>query len=89
MGNRFATFWALFICGAYFAFFLAPEARAGALGADVNADVDAFGHSQMDSGSLLAFSQKTRFMPCRYSTRRQAIMPATGTTWLSSINPPR
>jgi len=35
-----------------------PGAYAGALGADVNADVDAFGHGQMDMGGLLAFSQK-------------------------------
>ena len=36
----------------------APSAHAGYLGADVNADVDAFGNSQMDADSLLMFSQK-------------------------------
>ncbi len=37
---------------------LSPGARVGALGADVNADVDAFGHSQMDMVGLLVFPQK-------------------------------
>ena len=41
------------LCGLFI-----PTAHAGALGADVNADVDAFGHSQMDSGGLEAFAQK-------------------------------
>ena len=36
----------------------APSAHAGCLGADVNADVDAFSNSQMDANSLLMFSQK-------------------------------
>lgn len=36
---------------------LAPMARAGSLGVDVNADVDAFGHNQMDSAGLQAFAQ--------------------------------
>ena len=34
-----------------------PAAHAGALGADVNADVDAFGHSQMDRGGLEEFAR--------------------------------
>lgn len=36
---------------------LASGAFAGSLGVDVNADVDAFGHSQMDRDTLQAFSQ--------------------------------
>ena len=35
-----------------------PPQFAGALGADVNADVDAFGHSQMDSAALRDFAAK-------------------------------
>jgi len=41
------------LCGS-----LAPVADAGALGVDVNADVDAFGYSQMDSDGLQAFARK-------------------------------
>jgi hypothetical protein len=39
-------------------FLLAPRTWAGALGADVNADVDAFGKPQMDSVSLSDFAGK-------------------------------
>lgn len=39
----------------------APGAHAGALGADVNADVDAFGHDQMGVDRLLAFAQANTF----------------------------
>ena len=35
-----------------------PRARAGDLGVDVNADVDAFGKNQMDIEGILAFSRK-------------------------------
>lgn len=38
-------------------------AQAGALGVDVNADVDAFGKSQMDMPGLLTFSQKNTTYP--------------------------
>ena len=46
-----------------FCMILTPNAEAGALGVDVNADVDAFGKSQMDIGGLLAFSQKNTVYP--------------------------
>lgn len=42
---------------------LAPGVRAGDLGVDVNADRDAFGKSQIDSNSLLAFSQHNTVYP--------------------------
>lgn len=48
----------IIICLALAILGLAQNVHAGYLGADVNADVDAFGKSQMDAGSLLAFSQK-------------------------------
>ncbi len=35
-----------------------PMARAGSLGVDVNADVDAFGHDQMGITGLQEFAQK-------------------------------
>ncbi len=44
-------------------FALTSGVYAGQLGADVNADVDAFGHSQMDVGSLRAFAQKNTVYP--------------------------
>lgn len=39
------------------------HAIAGKLGADVNADVDAFGHDQMDMPDLLQFAQKSTIYP--------------------------
>jgi hypothetical protein len=43
--------------------FPVPSARAGDLGVDVNADVDAFGKSQMDIDGLLTFSEKNTVYP--------------------------
>ena len=48
----------LFALLSLFCLLLPPRIQAGALGADVNADVDAFGHSQMDSGGLRTFAAK-------------------------------
>ena len=53
MKNQLIAVWVLFAV-----LIFAPAAFAGSLGADVNADVDAFGHDQMDIDGLLAFSQK-------------------------------
>ena len=46
------------LCALLAALATTPGAHAGSLGADVNADVDAFGNSQMDAAGLLTFSQK-------------------------------
>lgn len=54
MRNKFAAYWV----GLALAIIVIPGAQAGSIGADVNADVDAFGHNQMDINGLLAFSQK-------------------------------
>ncbi len=53
MTKRITLVWAVLVLA-----LLAPSARAGALGADVNADVDAFGHPQMDSVSLENYAGK-------------------------------
>ena len=46
------------LCALLTALTFAPGAQAGSLGADVNADVDAFGKSQMDRDGLFAYAQK-------------------------------
>ncbi len=56
--GQFAAIWAL-----VFMLALMPRAHAGQVGADVNADVDAFGHSQMDAESLGTFAQKNTVYP--------------------------
>ena len=48
--------WRTLVWGVLVLALLAPKTWAGALGVDVNADVDAFGHPQMDSGSLTRFA---------------------------------
>ncbi len=62
MGKTFLRLCAVLAACALGAVFT-QGARAGDLGVDVNADVDAFGKSQMDIGGLLAFSRKNTVSP--------------------------